>query len=125
MNLWSRGLGRRELGMDFRQYVVRRAEDGGFDIFGVTHGPVAWEFRIHVEPEDVAGLVNVGLTRPVMRLLLRRWATAVATLWRRRRFKPADGLEERVAGAYARMMGERRPSAGGPATAAASERTAT
>ncbi len=104
MKLWSRGLGRRELIMDFTHYAIRGSEDGGIEIFGVTEQPVSWEFRVHIEQEDIPGLVNVALSRPVRRMVIRKIFTAIATVWRRRHFKVPEGLEERVKTAHSHVM---------------------
>ncbi|MCL5886510.1 MAG: hypothetical protein M1280_05685 [Actinobacteria bacterium] len=104
MKLWSRGLGRRELIMDFTHYAIRGSEDGGIEIFGVTEQPVSWEFRVHIEQEDIPGLVNVALSRPVRRMVIRRIFTAIATIWKRRHFKVPEGLEERVRTAHSHVM---------------------
>ena len=58
MKLWSRGLGPRELVMDFTHYAVRRSDDGGIEIFGVTEQPVSWEFRVHIGEEDIPGIAS-------------------------------------------------------------------
>ncbi len=108
MKLWSRGLGRRELIMDFTHYAVRRSDDGGIEIFGVTEQPVSWEFRVHIEQEDVPGLVHVALSKPVRKMLIRKIPTAIATVWRRRRFKVPEGLEERVKNAHSHVMERQR-----------------
>ncbi|MHB8263839.1 MAG: hypothetical protein ACYDGY_08865 [Acidimicrobiales bacterium] len=110
MKLWSRGLGRRELVMDFTHYAVRRSEDGGIEIFGVTEQPVSWEFRVHIGEEDIPGIVNVALSRPVIRMVATNILTAVATVWRRRRFKVPEGLEERVKTAHSHVMDRTRPN---------------
>ncbi len=104
MKLWSRGLGRRELIMDFTHYAIRGSDDGGIEIFGVTEQPVSWEFRVHIEQEDIPGLVNVALSKPVRRMVIRRIFTAIATIWKRRHFKVPEGLEERVRTAHSHVM---------------------
>lgn len=108
MKLWSRGLGRRELIMDFTHYAVRRSDDGGIEIFGVTEQPVSWEFRVHIEQEDIPGLVHVALSKPVRRMFMPKIFTAIATIWRRRRFKVPEGLEERVKTAHSHVMERQR-----------------
>ncbi len=110
MKLWSRGLGRRELIMDFTHYAVRRSEDGGIEIFGVTEQPVSWEFRVHIGEEDIPGIVNVALSRPVILMVTKKMLTAVATVWRRRHFKVPEGLEERVRTAHSHVMDRPRPN---------------
>jgi hypothetical protein len=90
--------------MDFTHYAIRGSEDGGIEIFGVTEQPVSWEFRVHIEQEDIPGLVNVALSKPVRRMVIRRIFTAIATIWKRRHFKVPEGLEERVRTAHSHVM---------------------
>ena len=110
MDLWSRGLGRRELVMDFTHYAVRRAGDGGIEILGVTEEPVAWEFRVHIAPDDIPGMVNIAVARPVIAMFARKPGTALAALWRRRNYEVQPGLEERVGAAHAHVMNRARPA---------------
>lgn len=64
MRIRSKGLGRRELVMDLREFVAVR--DGrGVLLRGVTHAPVTWETTIRVGPGDVGPLLRLVL-RPAM-----------------------------------------------------------
>lgn len=110
MDLWSRGLGRRELIMDFSHYAIRRSDDGGIEILGVTEEPVAWEFRVHIGEDDVPGMVNMALARPVVGMFARKALTALATIWRRRTFEVQPGLEERVRAAHDHVVNRPRPN---------------
>ncbi len=110
MKLWSRGLGRKELVMDFTHYAVRRAGDGGIEILGVTEQPVAWEFRVHIGQEDIPGMVKVALSRPVIEMFARKPLTALGSLRRRRHFEVPAGLEERVKAAHSHVMDRPRPN---------------
>ena len=63
MKLWSKGLGRTELKMDFRTYQVTQAPDSSnVFISGNITDPVNWEFRITMTPEDVAGLIKIAMS---------------------------------------------------------------
>lgn len=70
MKLKSRGLGRKELVMDFREYRVVR-EGGEVMIMGTIHEPVNWDFSIRVCEDDLAGIIQVGRQRAMIGLLLR------------------------------------------------------
>ncbi len=70
MKLKSRGLGRKELTMDFREYVVRREGDE-IVIVGTIREPVHWDFSIRMCEDDLAGVARVALQRPTIALLLR------------------------------------------------------
>ncbi len=70
MKLKSRGLGRKELTMDFREYVVRR-EGKEIVIQGTIREPVHWDFSIRMCEDDLAGVTRVALQRPTIALLVR------------------------------------------------------
>jgi len=70
MRLKSRGLGRKELVMDFREYAVI-SEDGEVVIVGTIRDPVNWDFSIRVCEDDVAGMTKLILRPAMIRLLLR------------------------------------------------------
>ena len=104
MKLWSRGLGRRSLTMDFRYYTVR-SENGGIVISGVTQAPVAWEFRIDIEPDDLEGLAQVAARRPTRRYLVSNWKRLLRYIFSRTsEVQLEQGLEDRVERAYEQVM---------------------
>jgi len=70
MKLKSRGLGRKELTMDFREYTVVRDGDE-IMIVGTIREPVHWDFTIRMCEDDLAGVVKVALMKPTIGLLLR------------------------------------------------------
>ena len=70
MKLKSRGLGRKELVMDFREYTVRREGDE-IVIMGTIHEPVHWDFSIRMCEDDLAGVVQVATRKTMLRWLLR------------------------------------------------------
>lgn len=70
MKLKSRGLGRKELTMDFREYTVVRDGDE-IMIVGTIREPVHWDFTIRMCEDDLAGVVKVAMMKPTMGLLLR------------------------------------------------------
>ncbi len=67
MKLRSRGLGRKELVMDFRRYDVRREGDEVL-ITGTITEPVTWDFSIRLEQDDFPGLIRVARSRAVISL---------------------------------------------------------
>jgi hypothetical protein len=70
MKLKSRGLGRKELVMDFREYTVVR-EGRELLILGTIHEPVHWDFSIRLCEDDLPGIVRVALQRRMLGWLLR------------------------------------------------------
>lgn len=66
----SRGLGRKELVMDFREYEVVREGDEVV-IRGSIREPVRWDFAIRMCQDDVAGLAKVATRRTTIGFLLR------------------------------------------------------
>lgn len=70
MKLKSRGLGRKELTMDFREYEVLTDGDELL-IVGTIHEPVHWDFSIRVCEDDLPGLARVALRRRTIGLVLR------------------------------------------------------
>ncbi len=70
MRLQSRGLGRKELVMDFREYeVVRSGRE--VVIQGTIREPVRWDFSIRMCEDDLAGLVKVAGRKATIGFLLR------------------------------------------------------
>jgi hypothetical protein len=70
MRLKSRGLGRKELVMDFREYAVIREGDEAI-IVGTIRDPVNWEFSIRVCQDDIVGMTKLILRPAMIWLLLR------------------------------------------------------
>ena len=81
MKLWSRGLGKQELKMNFMDYDVRR--DGQeVVISGRITDPVNWEFWIRFDEDDVPGLIRVAKNPSVIGMVSRRWFKKVFLFWR-------------------------------------------
>ena len=70
MKLKSRGLGRKELVMDFREYTVRREGDE-IVIMGTIREPVHWDFSIRMCEDDLAGVAQVATRKTMLLWLLR------------------------------------------------------
>lgn len=58
MKLWSKGLGKMTLTMDFNNYYAE-SEDGILYIKGKITDPVYWNFVITITKEDIPGLANI------------------------------------------------------------------
>jgi hypothetical protein len=70
MRLKSRGLGRKELVMDFREYAVNHENDEAV-IVGTIRDPVNWDFTIRVCEDDVVGMTKLILRPAMLKLLIR------------------------------------------------------
>jgi hypothetical protein len=89
MKLWSRGLGKQELIMNFMNYDVRK--DGHeVVISGRIAEPVKWEFWIRFDEGDVPGLIRVAKNPSVVGMVGRHWFKKVFLFWRRSGEKAAE-----------------------------------
>jgi hypothetical protein len=70
VKLRSKGLGRKELVMDFREYTVTR-EGPEVLVSGTIKEPVTWDFSIRISQEDIPGMLKIGLNRHALRLAVR------------------------------------------------------
>ncbi len=70
MRLRSRGLGRKELIMDFREYEVVREGDE-IVVKGTIREPVRWDFAIRICEDYIAGLAKIGCDLKLLSILLR------------------------------------------------------
>ena len=107
MKLWSRGLGRTELKMDCRYYVVKAdplSED--IHIIGKITDPVNWEFKVTLDPEDIPGLTKIFFNFCVIKLVVKNLYKYVIYLFSRHKYTEAAGpdLETKVDEAYVQMM---------------------
>lgn len=82
MRLWSRGLGKQELKMNFMNYDVRR-EGQDVVISGRVVDPVNWEFWIRFDEADVPGLIRVAKNPSIIGMVSRHWFKKVFLFWRR------------------------------------------
>ena len=82
MKLWSRGLGKQQLKMDFMRYAISK-EGQEVVISGRITDPVNWDFWIRFDESDVPGLVRVATNRKVIGLVARRWFKRIFFFWRR------------------------------------------
>jgi len=75
MKIWSKGLGKMELVMDFEKiYVEREDTDEGEHIYikGTIKDPVIWDFRITMTEDDIPGLLNVALDKKILAMFIKR-----------------------------------------------------
>lgn len=110
MKVWSKGLGKTELRVDCRYYLVRPdSETETVYIIGKITDPVDWEFRATLEPDDIPGLLKLGLTYPMVKLFLKNLYKYLLYLPARRKYAEAVGpdLEAHVDAAYASLMNGR------------------
>ena len=70
MRLKSKGVGKKELVMDFREYTVVREGDE-LVVVGTIRDPINWDFTIRMCEDDLAGLVALGGNRSVFGLIWR------------------------------------------------------
>ncbi len=90
MRLWSRGLGKRELEMDFMRYEISRDGDDVV-LSGRITEPVNWDFWIRFDEDDVPGLVRVAKSPTIIGLVVRRWSGKLFPFLRRK--EPKEGEE--------------------------------
>ncbi|GEM_PF-4560585 len=74
MKIWSKGLGKIELILDFEKLHVEREEtENGENIYikGMITDPVMWDFRITMTKEDIPGLMNIALDKEILFMFLK------------------------------------------------------
>jgi len=70
MRLKSKGLGKKELVMDLREYAVVREGDE-LVIVGTIRDPITWDFTIRLCEDDLAGVLGLATNRNVFGLIVR------------------------------------------------------
>ncbi len=106
MKLWSRGLGRTEIDMDFRYYqVVKDPESGLMTIVGCMQSPVTWEFTLKLEPDDIAGIIKLALNVPLLTFVAKNIYRYPIYLMNRDKYRLEDEehLAQRVFAVYEKM----------------------
>lgn len=86
MKVWSKGLGKIELILDFEKYhVEKEVKEDGEKIYikGVITEPVIWDFRITMTKEDIPGLLHIALDPVIMKLFIRNMRTSIRSGLRR------------------------------------------
>ena len=93
MRVWSKGLGTRELVIDFAKSNVTREGDKVF-VRGVIQEPVAWNFEVTITKGDVPGLLHVIVSTAVLshfaRNATRIFTFAYGKFIRRQRGSPSE-----------------------------------
>jgi len=83
MKLWSRGLGKQELWMDFMRYDIKAdRNDSAAVVSGKITDPVIWDFTIRFYDEDVPGLIRLATRPSVLSLIIRHYLRQMM-FWRR------------------------------------------
>ena len=113
MRLWSRGLGRTELNMDFRRYkVCRDPESSNLWICGQITDPVNWEFKITIYPEDIAGFMKIFFSMSILWLGVKNCFKFFGYLFNKKQYiQYKDGVDivDKVNKAYDQLMRRSRP----------------
>ena len=106
MKLWSRGLGKTEVYMDFRHYhTIKDPDSGQVLIIGKMLDPVDWEFKITLQPEDIGGIVKMALNRHMIFFVLRNLHQYLIYLFQRKKFKDSSSdMAAKVNTAYDQVM---------------------
>src|SRR3972149_9724336 len=103
MKLWSRGLGKQQLKMDFMQYEITQ-EGEEIVIAGRIVEPVNWDFWIRFDENDVPGLIRVAKNRKLIRMVLRRYLRKIGRFfffWRPQESQEGEEPEKAAAPAVA------------------------
>jgi len=107
MKLWSRGLGKTELNMDFIYYkVLKDKTSDDVYVIGKITDPVNWEFKITIGPNDIAGLTKIFFNWCVIKLVFKHLYKYLLYLVKRRKFEDEiePDIEVKVYEAYNSMM---------------------
>jgi hypothetical protein len=107
MKLWSRGLGRTEVIMDFRYYkVIKDPKSGEVMVIGKMQDPVTWEFTMKLEPSDIAGIMKLFFSFAMLAFVLKNMFLYISYLFNRKQYvlKGDEDLEQKVLGTYEKMM---------------------
>ncbi len=104
MRIWSKGLGKVTLTIDFRDGEVKW-EDHTVIVTGLIRVPVVWHYRIVFEDSDFKGLLKLAVNRSFLRFFLK---SLLAPL-KRRVMAPFDGSAwERPSGSGTGLSAGRR-----------------
>jgi hypothetical protein len=105
MKLWSRGLGKQEIYMDFRYCeTIKDPETGNVIIIGNMRSPVTWEFKITFHPEDIGGILKMLFSRSMFMFAFRNLYQYLVYLMNRSTYRIEGSLVERVNSSYEQCM---------------------
>lgn len=112
MKLWSRGLGKTEIYMDFRQYkTMKDPETGNILIIGSMQSPVTWEFKVTMQPEDIGGIMKALFSTAMIWFVLKNIHQYLKYLLNKKKYDPDHDIVEKVNNTYDQIMsgGRTRP----------------
>lgn len=105
MKLWSRGLGKQEINLDFRYcQAVKDPNEGNMLIIGNMQSPVTWEFKITFQPEDIGGIVKLVFCPSMLLFAIKNLPQYLVYLMNRNKYKHKGNLVEKVNAAYEQCM---------------------
>ena len=105
MKLWSRGLGKTEVYMDFRHYNTVKSPDGSVLIVGKMQSPVTWEFVVTMQPEDIAGIMKSMFTVPMLTFIFKNLFQYFIYLFNRKKYTGRDETSaEKIFSSYAQVL---------------------
>ena len=111
MKLWSKGLGRTEVSMDFRYYkLIKDKNSGDLIVIGNMQDPVTWEFTMKMEPEDIAGIMKLFFNFSFLWFVIKNLFRYPVYLMNRKKFvtEGHEDLEQQVLASYTKSM-SRKP----------------
>ena len=111
MKLWSKGLGRTEVTMDFRYYkLIKDKNTDDLIVIGNMQDPVTWEFTMKMEPEDIAGILKLFFNFSFLWFVVKNLFRYPVYLMNRKKFvtEGHENLEEQVLASYTKSM-SRKP----------------
>ncbi len=114
MKLWSRGLGKTEIFMDFRFYKSMKDPDSNnVLVIGRMQDPVNWEFKITLQPEDIGGIMKVAFNWAMISFVIKNLYQYIVYLFHKKMYITDKDLTEKVNAAYEQVMvGRTRPASG-------------
>lgn len=107
MEMWSKGLGRTELGMNPNLCEISKDPNSeNLIVYGNVTEPVDWEFKITIRPEDLPGIIKLSLSFPVIKHFIKHLFRTLLSLTfgKNKNGKPQEGLIENVNLAYEQIM---------------------
>ena len=105
MKLWSRGLGKTEIYMDFRRYkTMKDPESGNILIIGSMQSPVTWEFKVTMQPEDIGGIMKALFRPSMIWFVLKNLRQYPTYLLNKKKFDPENDIVEKVNSTYGQIM---------------------
>ena len=84
MKVWSKGLGKRELVMDFDEHRVERETKDGVEYYyikGVITDPVYWDFAITMTKKDIPGLIHIALNRKILWMFIKNILVTIKSVF--------------------------------------------